>query len=291
MSTLVGTNAGLADGTGSYASFNQPTGIAVDHDGIYVADTGNHCIRKVTFAGVTSQIAGCCAAHGCDCSLITYPTGIAVDDFGTLFVIDECRGQGLRKITIAPFAPPPPPPPAPPPTPPPSPGPPIPPPMPLYHNWPCPVPGCNASGYDSLEPTATGGQYPFLAGDSLACKAWKLAATICTSPPNPYPHAQSGNFRCASSGGFSDPVFGVFCAVSNQIACTDCEAACNSGTCGFTPLSLRDCSGPDIQTGTARQRYSTLRMGSRWTRAATCMCPIVETVVFATSAPTDTCLL
>src|SRR6266550_4351193 len=58
--TLAG-NAGYgsADGTGSGARFNFPKGVAVDTAGnVYVADSYNHTIRKVTTAGAVTTLAG-----------------------------------------------------------------------------------------------------------------------------------------------------------------------------------------------------------------------------------------
>ncbi len=97
----------------------------------------------------------------------------------------------------------------------------------LYHNWTSPVPSCTYMGaddYDSTAATNDGGVFPFKAGDSLACRAWKLAATICNTEPKGYSSNTAGtgpsswNFQCAS-GGFTDPRFGKFCSVSTQYIC------------------------------------------------------------------------
>jgi hypothetical protein len=103
-------------------------------------------------------------------------------------------GALLVATAACPPAPPPPPPPPLPPAPPPA-----PPPPPfsavgpgvgaLYHGW-TPdamlLPGCAVDGYDSVETTAVGGSFPFMAADSVSCKAWKLAATVCTTAPGLY---------------------------------------------------------------------------------------------------------
>ena len=50
---------GSADGTGSAARFSSPWGVAVDSAGnVYVGDTGNHTIRKVTAGGVVTRWRG-----------------------------------------------------------------------------------------------------------------------------------------------------------------------------------------------------------------------------------------
>jgi len=113
----------------------------------------------------------------------------------------------------------------------------------LYHGWTSPVAGCSTTaGYSATEATADGGYFPYITGDSPACKAWKLAATICTTPPSDY--SVGSNFFCANSGGFTDPVFGTFCAVSSQYVCTGCPEACNA-QCRYAPMSLRNCAGQE----------------------------------------------
>jgi DNA-binding beta-propeller fold protein YncE len=69
VSTLAGLagslSYGSADGTGSTARFNTPRGVAVDGAGtVYVADSGNHRIRKVTAAGVVTTLAGLAGVPG-----------------------------------------------------------------------------------------------------------------------------------------------------------------------------------------------------------------------------------
>lgn len=48
----------------------------------------------------------------------------------------------------------------------------------LYHGWACPLTGCDTGSFDSATPTANGGTFPHLAGDTAGCAAWKLAATV-----------------------------------------------------------------------------------------------------------------
>lgn len=114
---------------------------------------------------------------------------------------------------------------------------------PLYHGWPSPIVGCLTDSYDTTAPTVLGGTYPYNATDSLACRAWKLAATVCTTEPTLY--STEANWTCPASGGFTDPVFGTYCATpSAQYACSTCPGSCNAG-CVYEPLSLRDCAGDE----------------------------------------------
>ena len=65
VTTLAGGTSGSIDGTGGAASFNLPGSVAVDGSGnVYVADTRNDTIRKITPAGVVTTIAGQAGVKG-----------------------------------------------------------------------------------------------------------------------------------------------------------------------------------------------------------------------------------
>jgi sugar lactone lactonase YvrE len=98
VTTLAGTggyNAGSADGTGAAASFNHPAGIAIDRSGnLYVADSGNNTIRKVTSTGKVSTYAGRAGVSGsadgpASQALFNQPWGVAVDGSGIVYVADS----------------------------------------------------------------------------------------------------------------------------------------------------------------------------------------------------------
>jgi len=105
VSTLAGGGgAGSADGTGSAARFNEPWGVAADGSGnVYVADTHNHTIRKITPAGVVSTLAGLAGSPGSadgtgSTARFEGPWGVAVDGSGNVYVADRSN-QTIRKIT------------------------------------------------------------------------------------------------------------------------------------------------------------------------------------------------
>jgi NHL repeat len=106
VSTLAGLagSSGSADGTGSAARFNSPYGVAVDSaDNVYVADTGNFTIRKITPSGVVSTLAGLAGAYGSadgtgSAARFAIPEGVAVDSAGNVYVGDS-GNDTIRKIT------------------------------------------------------------------------------------------------------------------------------------------------------------------------------------------------
>ncbi len=101
--TFAGTSAlpGSADGLGAAARFNHPTGLAVDSAGnVYVADTGNHTIRKITPAGVVSTLAGQAGQKGivngpAATALFDTPGRLTVDPQGNVYLYNG----GVRKIS------------------------------------------------------------------------------------------------------------------------------------------------------------------------------------------------
>lgn len=95
---------GHTNGPGLSASFNEPDGIAVDSSGyVYVADSMNDLIRKITPAGVVSTLAGQAGVKGHrdgngSSSSFYYPLGIAVDRRGNVYIGDRWN-HIIRKIT------------------------------------------------------------------------------------------------------------------------------------------------------------------------------------------------
>jgi sugar lactone lactonase YvrE len=100
---LAGTS-GSGNGTGSGARFFQPEGVAVDTSGnVYVADTYNHTIRKVTPGGSVSTFAGTAGSFGTNdgsgsAALFYQPQGVAVDGSGNVYVADS-GNHTVRKLT------------------------------------------------------------------------------------------------------------------------------------------------------------------------------------------------
>src|SRR5205814_1802362 len=103
-STFAG-NTYVGNGTGSQAIFAYPYATAVDGAGnVYVADTYNYTVRKITPAGVVTTLAGLAGEDGStdgtgSYARFSYMFGIAVDSAGNVYVTDF--SNTIRKITPA----------------------------------------------------------------------------------------------------------------------------------------------------------------------------------------------
>ncbi|WP_295795539.1 gliding motility-associated C-terminal domain-containing protein [Mucilaginibacter sp.] len=106
VTTLAGSGTtGSTNGTGTAASFNGPIGIAVDVAGnVYVADSYNNLIRKITTTGVVTTLAGSGAQGDADgtgaAASFKDPIGMKIDADGNLYVTDA-QNNKIRKITSA----------------------------------------------------------------------------------------------------------------------------------------------------------------------------------------------
>lgn len=105
VATLAGRagTSGSADGTGDKASFSWPSDVAADRFGnFFVADRGNHVIRRVTADGAVSTVAGAAGKAGFadgtgSAARFNGPSGVAVDGLGNVYVADT-GNQAVRKI-------------------------------------------------------------------------------------------------------------------------------------------------------------------------------------------------
>ena len=97
-----GTN-GWADGTGGRAKFSWPADVAFDGAGnLFVADRGNHVIRKIAPAGEVTTLAGGVGTAGRadgvgGAARFNNPSGVAVDDAGNVYVADT-GNQLIRRV-------------------------------------------------------------------------------------------------------------------------------------------------------------------------------------------------
>lgn len=106
VSTLAGLSqtTGSSDGLGGLARFNLPTFLCVSSDGnLFVADTSNHTIRKVTIAGEVTTFAGLAGQPGyvngnTSVAKFNRPSGVFTTDAGDIYVSDSFNGY-IRKIT------------------------------------------------------------------------------------------------------------------------------------------------------------------------------------------------
>lgn len=97
-------SSGSADGTGSGARFDGPAGLALDRSGnLYVADSNNDTIRKITPSGVVTTVAGRAGTEGTSdgtgsAARFDFPHGLAIDASGNIFIADGIN-HAIRRMT------------------------------------------------------------------------------------------------------------------------------------------------------------------------------------------------
>jgi sugar lactone lactonase YvrE len=110
VTTLAGASGvfGSADGTGGNARFGTPSAVAVDGAGnVYVVDTNNSLVRKITPAGVVTTLGGvpgiAGSADGTGSNALFYsPYGVAADSAGNIYVADTVNNTIRRGVPAAP---------------------------------------------------------------------------------------------------------------------------------------------------------------------------------------------
>lgn len=105
VTTLAGSSTGgISDGRGMSAHFNFPSGISLDNEGnLYIADTENATIRKLTPTGDVTTLAGTPLVRGLvdgvgSAARFNSPKDMTVDAAGNVYVIDSGT---VRKVTPA----------------------------------------------------------------------------------------------------------------------------------------------------------------------------------------------
>ena len=110
MTTYAGTGTAgfLGDGgAATKALLNNPSGLALDTSGnLYVADSGNNCVRKIAPNGIIATFAGSAAigpAYSGDGgpaanALLSGPSGVATDTLGNVYIADTFNNR-IRRVT------------------------------------------------------------------------------------------------------------------------------------------------------------------------------------------------
>jgi DNA-binding beta-propeller fold protein YncE len=103
--TIAGGTRGFADGQGASARFDTPSGLTIDDEGtIYVADTGNHAIRRVTADGAVTTLAGNGTPGYQDGpgrhARFSGPIGLAFDADARRLVVADTYNDVLRTVDL-----------------------------------------------------------------------------------------------------------------------------------------------------------------------------------------------
>ncbi len=112
ITTFAGTGEGYKDGAATASAFRYPTGLCYKNGALYIADTGNHLIRKIE-KGMVTTVAGTAFPKDSDAyegggyvdgvpslSEFSAPEGVEVSNDGTIYVSDTGNSV-IRKITAA----------------------------------------------------------------------------------------------------------------------------------------------------------------------------------------------
>ena len=92
------------NGPATSAQLASPLGVAVDSAGnLYIADTDNHRIRKVSNGVITTVAGNGTAGFSGDngpatSAQLNYPAGVAVDSAGNLYIADTDNNR-IRKVS------------------------------------------------------------------------------------------------------------------------------------------------------------------------------------------------
>jgi sugar lactone lactonase YvrE len=104
VTSLAGSTVGYTDATGNAAQFNFLRGVITDGTNVYVADTGNHRVRKVVISsGVVTTLAGNgtgAFADGTGTAAQFFNLNDGVTDGTNLYIVDSSNGR-LRKIVLS----------------------------------------------------------------------------------------------------------------------------------------------------------------------------------------------
>ncbi|MGP8214928.1 MAG: T9SS type A sorting domain-containing protein [Bacteroidia bacterium] len=92
-------------GIATAAELNNPSGVALDASGnLYIADQGNSCVRKISTSGIITTIAGNGTqgtgnGGAATAQELNWPTGVAVDGSGNLYIADADNNRVCKVTT------------------------------------------------------------------------------------------------------------------------------------------------------------------------------------------------